>query len=229
MSKMDETPKSIEEALQGRPGAETETEEEIQDPTLDETIQAMRREAELQRTLSAQPQETLFPPTFLSPMDLTTTTNSETNSPKLTTPEPPAASIIDPPPVEKTSTQASAKALRILNPVSDIWPKEMIRVAEFLSGPDFNPNWVERQIRMLSTIPEVIPPTTQWLLSAEVDLPRLAYDIIMTPGWVSRTWPSIRILLGSSIGNVQWVVKVLCTLAVLQAVSVVGMFDGKAC
>jgi hypothetical protein len=105
----------------------------------------------------------------------------------------------------------------------------MVRLAEYLAGPDFTINWVESQIRVLSTVPDIVPSPNQWKLPAEVDLPKLVFDIIRTPGWLSREWPSLRVLMGGSMGNIQWAAKVLVTLAIFQAVNLVGMFDGTEC
>jgi hypothetical protein len=208
-----ETPKSIEEALQGRPGMEPD--EEIQEePTLDETIQAVQREAQLQAQLTDQP--------------MGTTTNT-TTSPTLTNPMPEAALTESHRPVTVDSTPESVEAIKLLDPRPNHWPADMVRLAEYLAGPDFTINWVESQIRVLSTVPDIVPSPNQWKLPAEVDLPKLVFDIIRTPGWLSREWPSLRVLMGGSMGNIQWAAKVLVTLAIFQAVNLVGMFDGTQC
>lgn len=250
---MSKTPKSIEEALQGRPGTEPigdmeeaisriqskmgvpltgvdqePTDEEltamIPGPTLDETIQAARREAQLQAKLM---DPTLESAPIQNPIP-TVTTNT-TTSPTLTSPVQEAALTESPQSVATDSIQASVEAIRLLDPRPNQWPVDVVRLAEYLAGPDFTINWVESQIRVLSTVPDIVPSPNQWKLPAEVDLPKLVFDIIRTPGWLSREWPSLRVLMGGPIGNIQWAAKVLVTLSIFQAVNLVGMFDGQKC
>ena len=214
-----ETPKSIEEALQGRSGMEPD--EEIQEePTLDETIQAAQREAQLQAQLTEQPMPTQI---------VTGTTTNTTTSPTLTNPAQEAVLTESPQPAITVSTPESVEAIKLLDPRQNQWPVDMVRLAEYLAGPDFTINWVESQIRVLSTVPDITPSPNQWKLPAEVDLPKLVFDIIRTPGWLSREWPSLRVLMGGSMGNIQWAAKVLVTLAIFQAVNLVGMFSGTEC
>jgi hypothetical protein len=222
---MSKTPKNIEEALQGRPGMESD--EEIQEePTLGETIQAAQREAQLQAQLM---DPTLESAPIQNPIPCPVMMTNTTTSPTLTNPVPEAALTESPQHAATDSIRASAEAIKLLDPRPNQWPVDVVRLAEYLAGPDFTINWVESQIRVLSTVPDIVPSPNQWKLPAEVDLPKLVFDIIRTPGWLSREWPSLRVLMGGSMGNTQWAAKVLVTLAIFQAVNLVGMFDGTEC
>lgn len=215
MTEQNETPLTMEEALLRRQGEEPAT-EPIPEPTQDEIIQAGLREAELMEQLSDLPQgEDAIP----SP-PIPTSTNS-------TTPE--IASIGDPPPADKTSIpESQEKTVTMADKLLGIRPldSETYIVAEFLAGPDFSVHYVERQLATLSTIPEMIPPPNQWALPAEVDLPKLIYETILTPGFVTQVWPIVRMLMGTSIGNVVWEVKVICTIAFMEVTRMVGLAHG---
>ncbi len=217
MTEPNETQLTIEEALLRRRGVESEM-EAMPEPTLDETIQASFREEELKEQLTDQPQEeeTMIPTSFQGEMPTSSTPQA-------------SASIGNLPPVDKTSTPAyPERGVTTAGRLLDIRPVdfEAYKVAEFLAGPDFSVHYVERQLRLLSTIPEMIPPTNQWNIPAGVDLSKIVYDTILTPGFVLHVWPIVRMLMGTSIGNVVWEVKVICTIALMEVIRMLGLAHG---
>jgi hypothetical protein len=232
MTKKIEKPESIEEALQGRPDVEeiqnemtdsrTPTEEEmiamIPGPAMTEEDLAVMRMEELQDKYGQKPNPTTE--------RIGTTTNTETTSQTTEEPIQEAVSNDDLQPADKTSILESPIAPEESKKIQKETKDENLeRVEEFLTGRDFNQHWVERQLTLVSSIPEMIPPTTQWNLPAGVDLTQIVYDILMTPDWITDAWPSMKVIMGSSIGNIPWCIKTLCTLALFSAIRLFGLVE----
>lgn len=86
---------------------------------------------------------------------------------------------------------------------------------------DWRPHAVAMHLRALcSQLPAVCPPYSLWNIPRRVDVSQLVHDCIHSPGYIESVWPSIRLVMGSNVGNVTWCASVLTSFALF---SVIGM------
>jgi hypothetical protein len=99
-------------------------------------------------------------------------------------------------------------------PAEDI---ELIKFMEYLDGDNFAYSSVAFQLRAICGNPQVIPVMSQWQIPPALDVTRLVYDILLSPGYIESIWPVLKILLGTNIGNSVWTGNIATTLAVFDA------------
>lgn len=123
--------------------------------------------------------------------------------------EPPQRII--PIPTEAMKQQAAREANA---PAEDI---ELVKLMEYLDGDGFAYSSVAFQLRTICGNPQVIPTMSQWQIPPALDVTRLVYDILMSPGYIESIWPILKILLGTNIGNSVWTGNIAITLALFDA------------
>ena len=92
------------------------------------------------------------------------------------------------------------------------------RLIEFVNGEMYSINWVRLHLVHMSRIPAALPSPTLWKVPEKIEMAKLVYDVVTSPGYVENQWPVMQILMGPSIDNAEWSVGVLTTLALFDAI-----------
>jgi hypothetical protein len=219
-NKNEEKPKSILEALGAR-GEETGPE-----PTTEEHVMMSLGEAGLMDRLESEqypegpPQEqirekakairdaavkALVEQATAEVMAMTSLPETE----KQITP----ASNIAPPP-------ATAKCTQALQAQEDRPRKNenLRRLIDFVNGEMYSINWVRMHLMHISRIPNALPSPTLWKIPGNLEVAKLVYDVVLSPGYVENLWPTLEILMGSSVDSTEWCAGVLTTLALFDSI-----------
>jgi len=67
----------------------------------------------------------------------------------------------------------------------------------------------------------VLPSITTWDVPGTFDKAKLIYEIASTPGYAENMWPTIKLVVGKSVGNVSWTAAILTTFAVFDALKII--------
>ena len=127
-------------------------------------------------------------------------------------------------PVSKPDPQPATKTSSLESPVETIEPE---RVKEIPSVEDvkltalrgyildngFVVAAVAFHIVTLCSQPLVITPTTTWDFKDRAMIPEMVLALLKQPGYIEGVWPSLKIVMGSNIGNAAWSAGILMTIA----------------
>lgn len=88
---------------------------------------------------------------------------------------------------------------------------------DFLHGDGFNKTSVQYIVAEICSIQGSLPYPNTWLIPKQVDMIQLVYDIIIGTGYLSEIWPTLKIIMGTSIGNLKWAANIVTFLALHDA------------
>lgn len=166
----------------------------------------------------------------IQPETVTMSESSESSSPeKGTIP----ASNISPPPAGMTSTpvlqESPQKELMesdLSKTIDNIGQSNkdphLRRLVEFINDSGITVDWVRLHLGHVSRIPSVIPSITLWNGPSFEDVAKNVYLTIVALGYVENTWPILKMVMGSSVDNVEWAAGVLCTIALFDTIRVMA-------
>jgi len=92
------------------------------------------------------------------------------------------------------------------------------RLIEYVHSSEFSPDWVRMHHCWISRVPSVIPRLTMWDLPNNVDVYKIIYETILMPGYIEDCWPSLKLVMNTSIDNVEWTAGVLTTIALFDVI-----------
>jgi hypothetical protein len=148
-----------------------------------------------------------------SQVDVVTTKEVYEALEKLSSP----ASITSPPPVKDDSTPASLDSQK-----ANQENLARTNLIEFVGGDTFSVAWCAQRINSIVQGSSFVPTPNLWRTPPGTDLSRVVYDVVVSEGWVERRWPSLRMVMGQSIDNVEWSCGVLCWFALMDAIMFLG-------
>ncbi|MHC4867550.1 MAG: hypothetical protein ACYTEX_26055 [Planctomycetota bacterium] len=96
-------------------------------------------------------------------------------------------------------------------------------LSRFVNGPEFTIDWCRMHLLEISRIPNVVPSPTMWDLPAQIDVAKVVFDVVRSKGFVENSWPSLQVVMGSSVDNVLWCCGVLCTMAIFRAIQLLPL------
>ena len=216
MTSKNEKPKNIKEALGSRlsdAGAPPQTEEEM-------VTQAEGLDAAEELVTSMMGQDNLCPPSQVPTME--TTISSQPPMMQQSTP----ASNTDPQPADETSTPESLEEEKeedVEQCIKEITRQEdsnLRRLIDYVMGEEFNQNWILLHLSHISRVPSFIPSPSLWELPDGIDISNLIYDIVTTKGYIENIFPSLKIVLSSSVDNIAWGAGVLVSFAIFDALRI---------
>jgi len=92
------------------------------------------------------------------------------------------------------------------------------RLIEYVHSSEFSTDWVRMHHCWISRVPSVIPRLTMWDLPNNVDVYKIIYETILMPGYIETCWPSLKLVMNTSIDNVEWTAGVLTTIALFDVI-----------
>jgi len=92
------------------------------------------------------------------------------------------------------------------------------RLIEYVHSSEFSTDWVRMHHCWISRVPSVIPRLTTWDLPNNVDVYKIIYETILMPGYIETCWPSLKLVMNTSIDNVEWTAGVLTTIALFDVI-----------
>jgi len=78
------------------------------------------------------------------------------------------------------------------------------------------------QVTAICANPSVMAPTTQWGQNLLNDLPKMLTGILMQAGYLDNIWPQLKLVMGTSVGNVQWAVQIASSIAFFDLLKVLS-------
>ena len=103
--------------------------------------------------------------------------------------------------------------------------KDLRRLIEYVNSSVFNVNWVRMHLVHVVQNPTVVPSFTLWDGVSTDRVSRIVYDTIRMRGYVENTWPSLRMVMGTSRDNIEWAANVLCTIALFDVIRILSYKD----
>jgi hypothetical protein len=219
-------PQSFEEALKARPENPPQNPEEIPDqedliamcsgnvgsapepePTMEELTAGALAEENVERMISDPDQD--YPPMEAgeeSILERPMTSQIPANQEQQTTP----VSITNLPHAGMTCTQESQDDLNLR------------RLLDFVYGTEFGIDWVRQSLTYISAVPNILPPSPQWKLPWGMDVAEVVFSVVKGIGYIALKWPGLKVVMGESEDNTEWCAKVLCTMALFDAIHVMG-------
>jgi hypothetical protein len=69
------------------------------------------------------------------------------------------------------------------------------------------------QLAAICSNPSVMPLTTQWSEGYLDKLPKMLSEVLLNPGYLDSIWPQLKLVMGTSIGNVTWAAQIATSIA----------------
>jgi hypothetical protein len=99
------------------------------------------------------------------------------------------------------------------------------RLLDFVGGDQFNVNYVQLHINHIVRLPSVVPVPALWDIPGNLNVAKLVYDTVVSLGYIENVWPSLRLVMGTSVGNTEWCCNVLCTLGLFDVIRVLPYLE----
>ena len=90
---------------------------------------------------------------------------------------------------------------------------ELTALRDYILNNGFVVAAVAFHIVTLCSQPLVITPTTTWDFKDRAMIPEMVLALLKQPGYIEGVWPSLKIVMGSNIGNAAWSAGILMTIA----------------
>lgn len=115
-------------------------------------------------------------------------------------------------PVEKSEPAQTfpPQALKNIQPVEDI---ELTALRKYILEDGFVLATVSFHIASLCAEPLTTPSTTTWDFKDRAMIPDMVLALLNQPGYLEGIFPSLKIIMGSNIGNTAWCAGISTTLA----------------
>ena len=78
------------------------------------------------------------------------------------------------------------------------------------------------QVTAICANPSVMSPTTQWSQNFLDTLPKMLTGILMQAGYLDNIWPQLQLVMGTSVGNVQWASQIASSIAFFDLLKVLS-------
>lgn len=91
--------------------------------------------------------------------------------------------------------------------------KDLIELKKHIFDNGFTVAGVAMHIVMLCSQPLVTPATPDWDFIDRAKIPDAVLAFLKTPGYIEGMWPSLKIVMGTNIGNTSWTAEIAITLA----------------
>ncbi|KKN55764.1 hypothetical protein LCGC14_0579130 [marine sediment metagenome] len=91
--------------------------------------------------------------------------------------------------------------------------KDLVALKEYVLSNGFVPSAVAMHIVMLCSQPLVTPSTTTWDFKDRANVPDMVFAILKTLGYLEGIWPSLKIIMGTNVGNPAWCASIATTIA----------------
>lgn len=223
MNNKNKKPNPIEAAL----GPRMQEEPMPEEPNQDEILAQALSDAGTEERLLSQPEEPTTKP-MIPPKSLVgelIMTREDSLTPVVLTGNSleTRVSNCDPQPVTQSSSQELVEPPQKVNQQTEEelepnWDSELVGFQAYIDGDQFTPSFVSYQLIVICGNPQVIPIMSQWCLPNSLDVSKLVYDVIQSPGYVESIWPVLKILMGLSVNNSSWAAKVAVTLALFDSI-----------
>lgn len=77
------------------------------------------------------------------------------------------------------------------------------------------------QVTRLCSDPTVMPVSSQWTTPFHDALPKMLTEILMQPGYLDNIWPQLKLVMGTSVGNITWAALIASTIAFFDMLKVI--------
>ena len=91
--------------------------------------------------------------------------------------------------------------------------RELTALREYIQEDGFVLSTVAFHIVTLCAQPMVTPSTTTWDFADRALIPDMVLALLNQPGYIDGVWPSLKIVMGSNIGNAAWSAGICTTIA----------------
>ena len=99
--------------------------------------------------------------------------------------------------------------------------KDLTALKEHIFNNGFTEAGVAMHIVMLCAQPLVTPSTTEWDFIDRALIPKKILKMLKNPGYLEKVlWPSLKIVMGTNVGNTAWTAEIAITLAYFELIRV---------
>ncbi len=104
--------------------------------------------------------------------------------------------------------------------------KDLAALKVYILSNGFVPSAVAMHIVMLCSQPLVTPSTTTWDFTDRANVPDMVFAILKTPGYLEGIWPSLKIIMGTNVGNPAWCASIATTIAFFDCIRTLPTLKG---
>lgn len=105
---------------------------------------------------------------------------------------------------------------RVLKPFEENF--NLRRLRDYIDSSEYSPDWVLAHLTNVFCMPKVIPSVTLWNVPNNFDIAKLICTTVKMPGYIENTWPVLEVVMGNSIGNLEWCASVLTSAALFDCI-----------
>ena len=91
--------------------------------------------------------------------------------------------------------------------------RELTALKKYIFEDGFVVSTVAFHIVTLCSQPLVTPSTTTWDFVDRAMVPEMVFALLNQPGYLEGIWPSLKVVMGSNIGNAAWTAGISTTIA----------------
>ncbi|KKM78380.1 hypothetical protein LCGC14_1360560 [marine sediment metagenome] len=117
--------------------------------------------------------------------------------------------------LEEEQMQKKMFGDKIVSPAEDI---ELTALRKFIIGTGFVLSGVSYHIVALCSQAMMIPSTTTWDFKDRANVPDMVLALLRQPGYIEGIWPTLKVVMGTNIGNETWTAGIATTLAFFDTV-----------
>lgn len=200
-----------------------------------EPPQGFLKKLDVKGKIAFPPNRDQIPASTIDPRAATTDSFQELAGPKTESPPPSSEQIPD----SKFSEdylkelmefEEKEEELDVRFPVESL-PKEqkpaeedpaLTRIKRYFGDGHYVHGTAAGQVTAICANPSVMAPTTQWGQNLLNDLPKMLTGILMQAGYLDNIWPQLKLVMGTSVGNVQWAVQIASSIAFFDLLKVLS-------
>jgi len=118
-----------------------------------------------------------------------------------------------PPQVTGSGQTFPSQALEITRPKPPAEDIEFTALRNHIMDAGFVAAGVAFHIVALCSQPMTTPSTTTWDFEDRAVIPEMVFTLLRQPGYLEGIWPSLKVVMGSNIGNDIWCAGIATTIA----------------
>ena len=85
--------------------------------------------------------------------------------------------------------------------------------------------YILAQLGAILSNAQVVPHISYWKPKEDIDIALTLHQIINQPGYIAKVYPSLKIVMGTSLSNTAWTANVLITLAFFDLIKILPLSD----
>lgn len=101
--------------------------------------------------------------------------------------------------------------------------KELTALRKYILEDGFTVAAVAFHIVTLCAQPMTTPSTTTWAFVDRANIPDMVHALLNQPGYIEGVWPSLKIVMGTNVGNAAWCSGILMTIAFFDTIRMLPM------